>query len=561
VTPAKVSPFAHISDSELLSYGVPPAWLEEVRLANEDTILAVAAHLPAEAADAVLELAVGAKPKPAIKLPAGANPFEHPDAQRRFRVMRNVDELEAALSFPWEKWSIFLHPAQRDLVERDFNGPARVSGSAGTGKSIVAVHRAANLARRNPGCRVLLTTFSTTLAKSLDAKLRTLLFHEPRLAERIDVESLDAIAIRLWDRRLPRPAIADNRQIAALLPAGKFPTHFLVSEWENVVDAWQLESWEAYRDVVRLGRRARLNESQRAALWPVFQNLRTQLQSQGLTTRSAIFADLAAKFAKTPGPYDFVIVDEAQDIGVAQLRFIAALASAKKNGLFFAGDLGQRIFQQPFSWKALGADVRGRSHTLKINYRTSHQIRRQADKLLGAEVSDVDGNREERAGTISVFNGPAPAVETVSSPEKECTRVAAWLKDRLVEGVLPMEIGIFVRSSAEIPRAKAAAESAKLPFAILDENVEPSETQASISTMHLAKGLEFRAVAVMACDDEVIPLQHRIETAADSSELEDVYATERHLLYVACTRARDYLLVTGVKPSSEFLDDLSVPAR
>jgi superfamily I DNA/RNA helicase len=224
--------------------------------------------------------------------------------------------------------------------------------------------------------------------------------------------------------------------------------------------------------------------------------------------------------------------------------------------LFFAGDLGQRIFQQPFSWKSLGVDVRGRSKTLRVNYRTSHQIRMQADKLLGPEITDVDGVSETRAGTISVFNGASPLIETFNTPESEIEAVAAWLKERLDDGVQPEETGVFVRSAAQLPRAKTALETAGLKYKVIDQKVETTAGSASLCTMHLAKGLEFRAVAVMACDDEIIPLQERIETVTDASDLEDVYNTERHLLYVACTRARDRLLVTSVEPASEFLDDL-----
>jgi superfamily I DNA/RNA helicase len=238
------------------------------------------------------------------------------------------------------------------------------------------------------------------------------------------------------------------------------------------------------------------------------------------------------------------------------LRFLAALGAGRPNSLFFAGDLGQRIFQQPFSWKALGVDVRGRSSTLRINYRTSHQIRTQADRLLGPEVSDVDGNKEERRGTISTFNGPPPDIMVLDTRELEIEAVSRWLAERAKEGIVPHEMGVFVRSPAELDRARAAIEHAKLPYKVLDENVETTTGRASISTMHLAKGLEFRSVVVMACDDEVIPLQERIETVADDADLEEVYNTERHLLYVACTRARDHLLVTSVEPASEFLDDM-----
>lgn len=559
--------FAERTDEELLRYGVPPEWLEDVKTADEDGLLALADHLPSEAAEALLELAVGGTPSVPAPAVFGADPFSHPDAQRRFRVMNDVEELERALDFPWEKWTIFLHPAQRQWVERDYSGPARVAGSAGTGKTIVALHRAVYLARRNPESRVLLTTFSDTLANALRAKLRRLVSNEPRLAERLDVEALNPVAERLSERTRGKVRVIDRagllrviRECASAVPGLKFSSTFLVGEWDELVDAWQIADWPAYRDVKRLGRKTRLSEAQRESLWQVFEQVLMRLKTDGLVTHAALFTSLATDLAgrKKP-PYDFVVVDEAQDLAVYQLRFLAALSGGKANGLFFAGDLGQRIFQPPYSWKALGVDIRGRSRTLHINYRTSHQIRVHADRLLGPEVADVDGNTEDRRGTVSVFNGPAPMIESFQDRAAEVAAVATWLRDRLAEGMPPHELGVFVRSDAELASAEAAAKAAALPYRVLDDKVETVAGSASICTMHLAKGLEFRAVVVMACDDEIVPLQARIEAVADNADLEEVYNTERHLLYVACTRARDRLMVSCVAPGSEFLEDLRPP--
>ncbi|MDP3285913.1 MAG: 3'-5' exonuclease [Desulfobacterales bacterium] len=555
--------FESVAEEVLLSYGVPSEWLNDVRKADEDTILDLAQHLPGEAAEALLNLATGLTPQ-VIHAVAAVNPFDHPDAQRRFRVMNNIEELERALEYPWEKWSIFLHPAQRREVEREYSGPARVSGSAGTGKTIVALHRAVYLARTNPDTRVLLTTFSETLANALRTKLRRLIGNEPRIGERLEVHPVDGIGKRLYEANFGHLNLATRELITQYLKEASvnikghmFSLHFLLTEWEQIVDAWQLDTWEAYRDVTRLGRKKRLPEQQRTVLWSIFDLVRSKLKEQKLVTCSGMFSRLSSHLAESKhSPFDFTVVDEAQDIGVARLRFLAALGSGQPNGLFFAGDLGQGIFQQPFSWKALGIDVRGRSRTLRINYRTSHQIRMQADRLLGTELTDADGNVEDRRNTISVFNGPTPDISVLDSREDEIKTVGTWLLERRKKGVIPHEMGVFVRSAAELERTHAAVEHAGLPFIVLDENVETKNGYVSISTMHLAKGLEFRAVVVMACDDEVIPMQERIETAAEDTDLEEVYNTERHLLYVACTRARDHLLVTGVNPASEFLDDL-----
>ena len=569
--PTQVFLFAKWSDDQLLAYGVPPEWLPDVRAADEDALMALAEHLPKEAAEALLELATGGTPKPPQVSPAGADPFDHPDAQRRFRVMNDVEELERALSSPWEKWTTFLHPAQREWVERDYNGPARVSGSAGTGKTIVALHRAVFLARKHPDGRVLLATFSEPLASALHQKLRLLISGTPRLAERLEVQSVNGIGERLYGVRPERMKLASPQAVAAALDQGIAETAssgspalslaFVKSEWDELIDAWQVQSWDAYRTMVRLGRKTQLPEARRAAIWAVVERARVLLHCQGLVTHAQMFTQLAKYFETVEHPpFDFIVVDEAQDVSVPQLRFLAALGARagapKPNGLFFAGDLGQRIFQLPFSWKTLGVDVRGRSRTLTVNYRTSHQIRAQADRLLDPEVADVDGNVETRKGTISVFNGPPPLVRSYADEAQEIAGVGVWLAEACRSGIPAAELAVFVRSDAQLERARQAVAAAGLEFRVLDQYLRPQEARVSICTMHLAKGLEFRVVAVMACDDEVVPLQSRIEDIADEADLQEVYNTERHLLYVASTRARDRLLVTAVEPASEFLDDL-----
>jgi mRNA-degrading endonuclease RelE of RelBE toxin-antitoxin system len=567
VTTAAPSPkpllFAGITDDTLLGYGVPTEWLGEVRRANEDTLFDIAERLPQEAAEALLNLATGTTPQMPERTPIEADPFAHPDAQRRFRVLPNIEELERALDYPWDKWAVFLHPAQRRLVDRDYNGPARISGSAGTGKTIVALHRAVALARRNPQARVLLTTFSKALANALRIKLRTLTGNEPEMADRIAVHPVTGIGYDLYTRAFGQPNIAPPalieillRQAAMEVQGHRFSPRFLIGEWREVVDAWQLTSWEDYRDVARLGRKTRIGGKQREILWSIFERVRGGLAERKAITWPALFGRITAHIVRSRSPFDFVVVDEAQDVGVAELRFLASLGASGADGLFLAGDLGQRIFQQPFSWRSLGVDVRGRSYTLRINYRTSHQIRVQADRLLPLALADVDGNAEDRRGTVSVFNGPAPEIESFDDPEQEAEAVAAWIASRIEQGIEPQEIGVFVRSVRELRRVRAMVKEAGVPAIELSDKIEITPGKLSIGTMHLAKGLEFRAVTLMACDDEIIPSQERIENVADDADLEEVYDSERHLLYVACTRARDNLLVTGVKPASEFLDDL-----
>ena len=491
--------FGRISEDDLLRYGVPQEWLNYVMAINsEDALLELGANLPQEAWEALIDLNSGGTPTlPEVAI--DGNPFSHPDARRRFRVIGDAEELERALDYPWEQWAVFLHPTQRALVERDYNGPARVSGSAGTGKTVVALHRAVHLARSNPDSRVLLTTFSDTLANSLRTKLRVLIEGEPLIAERLEIHAIEAIGRRLYERRIGRPNVASDHTIRKFLEAElanadgvNFSEQFLMSEWELVVDAWQLTNWEAYRDVQRLGRRTRLPESRRREIWDIFEGVQSALNAEGLITLAGMFNRLAAQFGSSGNPpFDMAVVDEAQDLDISHLKFLAAMCGQVPNGLFFTGDLGQRIFQQPFSWKSLGVDIRGRSHTMKVNYRTSHQIRKQADLLLDPKLSDVDGNLEERGGTISLFNGADPEVKILTSGNAEIEAAGVWLSE-LARGVVePHEIAVFVRSGDEIGRAKAAVEDTGLPYIVLDNNVQVREGMFRLARCTLPRDWSF----------------------------------------------------------------------
>lgn len=553
-TDAPTALFAALDDDALLSIGVPIDWLADVRAANEDGFFALAEHLPAEASEALLDYAATGQLRVPAPAPVETDPFAHPDALRRIRPIANQEELEQALAFPWEKWGVFLHPDQRDLVARRFNGPARVAGSAGTGKTIVAIHRAVQLARDNPQARILLASFSEPLAQSMAKKLLVLAPETGGIVPRIRTASFREIADQLYQlEHGVRPRIAPETVLRGYLASAAakaglkgFSDRFLLSEWINVIDAWGIATLDEYLPVQRMGRKSRLGPNQRTRLWPVFAAVRQALVVDRYTTWARVFTELAETLAgRAAKAFDYVILDEAQDLAPTELRFFAALAPNAADALFLAGDMGQRIFQHPFSWAQLGVDVRGRSHTLKVCYRTSQQIRRAADGLLPLVLRDVDGVEDERRGIVSVFEGPLPLVQTFSSIEAEAANLRERVELWLGEGIAPAEIGIFVRTAELVGRARSAIEG------IIGAD-EITTTQ-----MSLAKGLEFRAVAVIACDEGVLPLDERVADAADEPELDDIYETERRLLYVACTRAREHLVLSGVEPASEYLADFA----
>lgn len=434
---------------------------------------------------------------------------------------------------------------------------------SGTGKTVVALHRAVHLAKQNPDANLVLTTFSRALADLLQIKLDRLAGKHTTIARRITVRALPDLASDFYTRTHDRFVVADDEFIRSLIDdaiddlGSDLSPVFLWSEWRYVLDAWQVDSLETYQNIPRIGRKARLGAKQRERVWEVCREVRARLDQADKITWATAYTRIAKNLVDSgERPYDFVIVDEAQDLGVSELRFLAVLGDTHPQSLFFAGDGGQRIFQQPFSWKALGVDIRGRSNRLRVNYRTSHQIRSKADILLPDEVSDVDGNIEDRTGTISVFTGEHPEILCFDDTDAEIDGVSDIILRVLAQGIVPDEVAIFVRSDKQMPRARAAFKRAGIEWTELERTSLPPSGKVALSTMHLAKGLEFRVVIVMACDDDIVPLASRVESVADESELQEVYDTERHLLYVACTRAREALFITAAEPESVFLEDL-----
>ena len=441
--------FGNVADDVLLNYGVPAEWLEDVRKATEDTLLELADHLPAEAAEALLNLATGVTPKPVR--PVVSDPFLHPDAQRRFRLMGNLEELQRALDYPWDKWTVFLHPDQRHLVERDYAGPARVSGSAGTGKTIVALHRAVYLARKHPESRVLLTTFSDALSNALAGKLRRLIANEPRLGERLEVHAMNAIGQRLFDLNFGRREIASRQMVRELLVEAAKTCRAIGFRrafwWRNGKTWWMRGGWKAGRAI----------GTWRG--WGVSSGCqRSSARTSGLSSsgsRGPVLAepdDERRTFQCAGGevrrgkhpPFDFAVVDEAQDMELPNLRFLAALGGGRPNSLFFAGDLGQRIFQQPFSWKALGVDLRGRSSNLK---RQLPHL--PPDSSAGRPLARPKGigrgwqyGRAQRHD-LGIQRGGAGdrRSEEPGGRDRGCGEMASA---RIADGTLPHEIGVFV---------------------------------------------------------------------------------------------------------------------
>ncbi len=551
--------FATYEDRYLLALGVPESWLMPVRAVGWKGLERLASHLPAEAYERLCALALGEPvPTPEPSAPS-SGPFAHPDAQRRFRVLDDQEELRRALDFPWDQWIVFLHPAQRGVVERRFGGPAKLYGSAGTGKSVVAMHRAARLARAATG-RVLLTTYSKTLAVRLEQAIGELLPKSDPARERLTVRHIHSVAVEIWKAHHDYPfSAARGEEVSRALEAAarstgashEFTTAFLRSEWDAIVDPWGLSSWTAYKGFSRAGRATPLGAKQRLQLWAIFAAARAELRAVHKATWSELCHEAARNVAKA-SPYRHVVADEIQDFGPAELTLARALAPKEVDDLMVCGDAGQRIFVRPIALSRCGIDVRGRSTRLKVNYRTTEQIRAFAEKLLPRIDEGEESDSERR--TLSLLRGVEPVVVAHRTIEAETAGLVDWVNGLQAEGYRPGDIGIFARTDALLrERVEPALRRLGLvPHTLRDES-PPTVKDVAIGSMHRAKGLEFKAVAVVGCDHDVMPPAHVLREQADDGDREELIEQERQLLYVAATRARERLLLSHTGKGARFL--------
>ncbi|WGS18959.1 UvrD-helicase domain-containing protein [Bradyrhizobium sp. ISRA463] len=509
----RASVLANEDQDYLLSLGVPATYLELVQQVDEDGLLELLPRLPEEAQEALMAIATGERPepRPVIQTSAEADPFTHPDALRRFWVASDEQMVAQALEKPWAEWLVFLHPSQRAAVEKNVIGPARISGSAGTGKSVVAMHRAAHLARETQSGRILLTTFSKVLSARLSEGMDTLLGFSSEVRQKVEVIHLHAYAHSHASRLKPL-AIADDRAIDDLIEQARhdldatITNEFLRAEWDAVVDYWGIRSFDEYKGIARTGRGAAISVGLRRRLWDVFERVQRQLAAKELHTFGEVCDRLRQRIEEDGArPFTHVVVDEAQDLGPRELRLVAALAPPGPRSLTFAGDVGQRIFRWPFSWLSAGIDVRGRSHRLKVNYRTTTEIRQFSDRLLPARLTEVDGEAEER-GVVSLLSGPKPDLKGSTDLAGEVQILANWLSGLRERGIAPSEIAIFARTRRVLQeRAAPALKRADMSSIWLVPDKTHEGGNVVLGTLHSAKGLEFRAVAIVACDDPKCP--------------------------------------------------------
>lgn len=553
--------FQDYSDSYLISLGVPETWVPAVRrVCDREQLLTVCEKLPG-AADRLVALADGEYVTPPEPIAPDRPVTEAADTRRQFFVVDDTLDLAAALTAPMERWISFLHPSQRALVEGEFDGPVKVSGSAGTGKTVVAMHRARYLARR--GERVLLTTPVVTLCENIKRNLLLLCTGAERQSITVSTvyqQALDVVRQLDPEVRLATPLEIDG--LLATLRAKHAPGYgagFVRAEWDKVVRQQGVSTWDQYRKARREGRPKFLTTPQRRVLWKVFSGVletlgkSKKLDVVGIAQRAEELLAKGLSRGKVESPYTAVIVDEVQDLSPPELRFVRALCDSHPGNLMLCGDAGQRVFPGGYTLRTLGIDVRGRSEVLRINYRTTEQIRMTADQLLGPATDDLDGDRELRDGTRSLMRGPAPVLRGYVSAGDELAAAARQVRSWLDSQHQPASIAVLTRAPPSVELIGKVFSEAEILFGPLGRH---DANRIHLGTMHQARGLEFKRVLLIDCAAGVIPDVVALAVSDDPQAREAALASERSLLYMAMTRARDELVMTWSGRPSPFIEPL-----
>ncbi len=565
---------------QLKALGVPAALLLALaRCQTENDLQEVLVGQPEGVVDLVCDLWFG-KPRAVPVQPPEAAPaqpasqageadslqeaLQRPGSARNFVIITTQEELAQALKYPLERWRVFLHPQQQAIVRANFDGPMLVSGGAGTGKTVVGLHRARYLASEvftAPRDRVLLTTFTINLADNLAQLMDSLCADQPEVRRRIEVTHVHSLVAAVRHQARENFGILSDEQAQQLMTEAVerhdtlgFPVSFYLAEWKEVVQEREALTEDAYLQVDREGRGRGLSRRQRTVIWPVLaayeQAMAAAKREEWATVVRRARHLLETRRIMLPKNYRAVIVDEAQDMGTPEMRFLLALVGQQPNALLLLGDSRQQIYARGSYVRLLNIPIGRRHMRLHLNYRTTEQIRAAASGVITTSTA-LTGELLGADDSISLLRGPTPRVQTFANPSDEEAAVVQALRETLASGMLPEEILVVARTGAILTRFASALLAEGLPHARIEGN-KPRGAGVQLATMHRAKGLEFRAVFIVGCSADMLP-QPYTGDVDDLAACADHAERERRLLYVAMTRARELLWISGSGAITSFL--------
>lgn len=582
------SPIFNLDDTRLSGIGCPDAMLSAVKdLRSRSELESIKAQLPVETFDALMLFHEGMdwgdiwaeyhiSPNEIVDTEDVDAALRRITSRRRFKVLESEHELREMLNAPLEKWRVFLHPSQRRLVEWDVNGPIRVLGGAGTGKTVVAMHRVAWLIRRQTTVnhnkdysKVLFLTYNTNLVEDIKQNLAKILTSEE--LEKVEVINIDTWVVRFLKAKNYIEKIVNEAEMSplwdSLLHSIKptepyLPNSFYKEEWMRVILPNRIESSKDYLGVSRQGRGVALNRKQRALIWPVFSELRSKMKSKGLRTYQDATLDAVKLLQEIDNSttYSHVVVDETQDMGSEALSLIRSLVPRDKNDLFLVGDGHQRIYRSRAVMSRCGINIKGRGKKLKINYRTTEEIRQFSMALLqGLTVDDLDDGVESGHQYISLTNGDTPNFDGFETIQSEANFIAEQVKKFCLTELSTLgDCCVVLRTVKLRDEFAELLRTNGLDVVTLGTRANnPNEHGIRLASMHRVKGLEFRHVFLAAINKQTVPNFYATHGTEDHTEIRDRDFNERALIHVAASRAIESLNVTWHGDPSAYLENFA----
>ncbi len=580
--------FFNLSEDDLFSIGIQKDWHNDIfniyseseyeKFMEENMI-----NLPQEGAEILIEVANGMSISDAKKfqlegdakrineLNADNENFEKVQSFEQIYGYKNSKPLNSYIkeidSLDWDDWLIHLNPSQNKFTSKNYSGTHKIYGGAGTGKTVVALHRTKFLLENKDNFEVNkigLLTFSKTLAIDLKIKLDLLLKKDCQKIPEIDLLDITSLAKSVYSN-----AFGNNYSIASesiirkklkiiisdLRLENHFTIQFLISEYKNIIGPWNLWEFDKYKNFQRSGRQTQLYEKDRKIICEVLLRLKNDLKQENKISEFDLFYSASDCLKQNNPIFTHLIVDEAQDLGPEKLYFIRQLVSKNSNDIMLCGDSGQSLYKRHTSWIKHGLDIRGRSHGLKINYRTSKEIKQKADILSEQKLNLEDDQNEDRK-SFSIFPGPEPKIKICNTQNEEIEKLSKWIMETLNSGSNLEDIILLARNENQLNHCKQACKKINKKFWFIDDRSNYHPGEIGICTIQRSKGLEYKSVAIIGCNKDILPDIDTLQNIGDGSDLSEFFELEKNKLYVGMTRAKENLYISAVKPVSSFLEEI-----
>ncbi len=560
--------FEFLADADLKAIGSPEQMFDLVRsLITIEDLHNSKINLPVDVYEYLFYLAEGI---PLVEIledieagKADENPMQSGNALKHAFIVTDDAQLEEILNGSFEKWKIFLHPSQRTLSYRDYNGPVKVTGGAGTGKTVCALHRAKYLIEKAGVFEqpILFTTYTKSLTQYLQETIKGLGISDSQ----VEITNIDKLIFELannptyqiFKSKVGYYSIEQEKEIwnqALEIVPSQFDAEFFFSEYNEVILPQFITSLEMYNTASRVGRNARIGRKDKVDIWAVVEEF--QKQKAGNYSKLELCNILAEYFRKQKvKPYGHLICDEIQDFSNPELSLLRSLVEEKENDLFLVGDPYQNIYRRALNFAKSGIIVKGRrSRKLKINYRTTEEIKHLATRIVSnLSVDDFEGSQENLKGYLSLMHGDRPTYDTFITPEEEDKFILEKLNLFIGGGsILPNEICICARTNVGLDDLKKVLNNGNIKYSDLS-SLKKNVNAVNLSTFHNMKGHEFKVVIVIGMSEGTVPFKHFNYNNFTEKEKEHYDQQERSLYYVVFSRAIQSLIISGVGEKSGWI--------